>query len=296
MNTSSYTASYTAICPLFNFGISEVLLGDYTSAQTKAYFKKVRQKTSQGFEISNNVRLAKIKPEDFQLIKRFAFGHPQSITHGLRPKMYVLEITGNEDDANEIRSVAEKVLLAFRLYKSDLIFCKLFLLSTALMGVTLVQYDPPFPAIPITPQPYLIKIDEINEVIKIAEVLDGLDFKKRKSLRIPCERLKRSYGGRKEDDRLIDSMIAFESLFMKGKARSNIGRFIGLGCSMLLGKNNQEREEIREFLIKAYSIRNDIVHGSEFSTPIGIGNKKYEMQDFLNQLRDLLRRSIMKLL
>lgn len=67
---------------------------------------------------------------------------------------------------------------------------------------------------------------------------------------------------------------------------------------MLLGKNDKERQEIYDFLVKAYKIRNDIVHGSEFITSIQmqVGDKTYGIQEVVVQLREYLRESIKKLI
>lgn len=145
--------------------------------------------------------------------------------------------------------------------------------------------------------PYSVRIDEIEGIKRLACRINKIDFNKRKSLRITCERFSRSFVEHREDEKIIDFMIAFESLFLKGKTvPSNTGQFIGLGCSMLLGKNDKEREEINEFLVEAYKIRNKIVHGSELVTPITIHNETWEMEDFISQLREYLIESIKKLM
>ena len=103
---------------------------------------------------------------------------------------------------------------------------------------------------------------------------------------------------RRNDDRIIDLAIAFEALFIDEKtSTSNVmGEFVGLGCSMLLGTNIVERKEIKEFLKKAFAIRNKLVHGSEVKTPIIINGKKYEMGDVASKLRKYLGASIRKLI
>ena len=65
---------------------------------------------------------------------------------------------------------------------------------------------------------------------------------------------------------------------------------------MLIGQNAQNRKEISQFMERARSIRNDIVHGSEVKTPITINKKEYRMSDFSLQLQKYLRVSIKKLI
>jgi len=142
------------------------------------------------------------------------------------------------------------------------------------------------------------RINTSTFVIEVlAEQIEKIDFDKRKSFRIACERFNRAYEEHREDEILIDFMIAFEALFLRGeRAPSEKGQFIGLGCSILLGNNEKEREEINNFLIKAYNMRNRIVHGSEYKTPIQINNEDYGMRDFILKLQQYLSESIRKLI
>lgn len=65
---------------------------------------------------------------------------------------------------------------------------------------------------------------------------------------------------------------------------------------MLLGNDENERIEIRQFLETAYDVRNAIVHGSEFDIPIKVAGKSYKLDDFVSELREHLRKSIKKLI
>ena len=65
---------------------------------------------------------------------------------------------------------------------------------------------------------------------------------------------------------------------------------------MLLGKNDQERDEIHKFIMKAYEIRNKIVHGSEFNTSIKMKSGEYELNKFVLQIQDYLKESLKSLM
>jgi hypothetical protein len=125
---------------------------------------------------------------------------------------------------------------------------------------------------------------------------------------VACERFSRSFEERRNDDRIIDLAIGFEALLTdKDTSRLEfMGRFVGLGCSMLLGKNIQEREEIKQFLTKAFTVRNDIVHSLKLNTAIKVEwrsvtnsallNKEFTIKDFSAQLQKYLRDSIKQLM
>ncbi|MHC3130307.1 MAG: hypothetical protein IBV52_09560 [Candidatus Bathyarchaeota archaeon] len=61
-------------------------------------------------------------------------------------------------------------------------------------------------------------------------------------------------------------------------------KIIAIACSTLLGKNNEEREEIKDYLSRAYSMRNCIVHGSDISetNPFELVEEISERRDFVN--------------
>ena len=211
-------------------------------------------------------------------------------------RTFVIEILQKGENYEEAELRIYKILLAMRLYKEDDVFVKVIWYEKESKVSTLTILDPPLPE--RMPLPYVVDLKEINNIRKLTKKLDTTDFNKRISFRIACERFNRSYEEHKDDEKIIDFMIAFESLFLKGeKAPANIGQFIGLGCSMLLGNNDKEREEINEFLVRAYTVRNKIVHGSEFiANSIKIRNETYEIEDFISQLQEYLRKSIKKLL
>jgi hypothetical protein len=140
-----------------------------------------------------------------------------------------------------------------------------------------------------------LDFNEIPPLNQISEKIEVISSAKRKNMDIAFKRFQRAYHEPDPEDQLIDFLIAFEALFLKGeKAKESHGDIIAIACSHLLGKNEQEREEIRQFLTKAYSIRNYIVHGSEYQKPFV--DKEYEMNEFVSKIEDFLRESIKKLL
>lgn len=63
-----------------------------------------------------------------------------------------------------------------------------------------------------------------------------------------------------QEDQVIDLMIAFEALLIKNNERS-IKQNIATRCSKFLSFK-YDREEIYNFLRKAYELRSEIVHGA----------------------------------
>ena len=263
------------ICPLFNF--------------------ELKEESGQEFQISDQIKLRRIKPDELANIKK----HPLIFTLGdsfllLNPKTFVFEIKAN--DTKEEDLLVYQALLAMRLFKTGSVCCKHFLHLENSKLCYFFTINTPIPR--WVEDNYLLNIDEIDEIKKLLGKIIQIQLGKNISFRVACERFSRSFEERRDDDKIIDLAIAFESLFTaENTSRSNVmGELIGLGCAMLLGTNQKERDAIKQFLIKAFIIRNKIIHGSEVKTPLIINNEKYQMSDVTSKLREFLRSSIKKLI
>ena len=123
----------------------------------------------------------------------------------------------------------------------------------------------------------------------------------RKSLQgLAVRRFNLAYGRHNPEDKLIDIMIALEALFLKGEADgAPSGIIIAIACSTLIGKNQYDRKKIKDTLMKAYKLRNKIVHGSEFErikTDSKTGSKVNVLAELILEVENYLRESIKKLL
>jgi hypothetical protein len=293
---------FKAICPLFDFGISQVLIGNHTAEEATEYFGELRKRIQDGIDILDDVKIKSVDVSDLKRLKDAYrwMDDLTSILSRVSSNMFALEILQQEDNPTELEKKIYKILLAMRLYKKEEVFCKvIWFRGNPETDTRLTFLDAPIPeTTTLNLSQYSLEIKNIANLRKLADKVNLIDFDKRPTLRIACERFSRSYEEHREDEKIIDFMIAFEALFMKGKEKVNGGgQFIGLGCSMLLGNDDEEREEISQFLANAYKIRNDIVHGRQFVTSsIKVGNKVYEINDFISKLMGYLRESIKKLI
>lgn len=100
------------------------------------------------------------------------------------------------------------------------------------------------------------------------------------------------------EDKLIDYIVAFESLLLTGEPEKRF-RF-ALNGAFLLGKEitelkerNLYMREVRGFLSEAYKLRNNVVHGSKsLENKIVINRKEIPMQKFIETIENYLRKSI----
>lgn len=179
-----------------------------------------------------------------------------------------------------------KALLAFRLMKAGGIFidCVIAIEQGKSRRIT-------YPSKPDFLPQYKFSFDDIVKLKENLRKVKTVDFDKNSSFRIACTRFGRSYLDRFDEDKLVDLCIAFESLFLKGEYKKSdigMGQVIGLACSMLLGKTMDERDVIKKTIEKAFSRRNDVVHGKDFDF-----NQIYNI---VPDFEDYLRKSIYHLI
>lgn len=140
---------------------------------------------------------------------------------------------------------------------------------------------------------YELGTKDLVQLKGLTEKTSSIDFSKRGTLRIALDRFERSYHEPYLEDQLIDYMIAFEALFI-GKKIHEQSAVITVAAGMLLGTDDEERNDISKTLELAYEIRNCIVHGSDYEQKLA--NKKIEMHQLTKNVENILRRSLKKLI
>ena len=172
-----------------------------------------------------------------------------------------------------------KALLAFRLLKSGDIFLEIVGISydkdKSNQNIPLGHYWDGI---------YNLSFNEIQLITKIFTKINKINFDKSSSIRITCDRFDRAYYDTKLEDKLIDLIIGYEALFLEGYSGRGKRKPIAKFRSELLEKNSIKQKEIYNDIIKAYKIRNKVVHGSSFNTTT--------LRHLLPKIEDYLRRSI----
>lgn len=294
--------TYKVICPLFGFQIQNILIGraDLTEDEATKLLMERGQKLVEGIDLISGVKVRRISREDFEDL---ATPIPTMHTYAkeLSPSMFVLEkhITIENQHQFEANRIMQNIILALRLMKKGNVSGSyvFYVLVSEKRRLESWSWDEEQKtsetfSFPFT---YILRFEDIPTLREISEKIAAIDFAKRKNLDKAFKRFQRAYQETDPEDQLIDFLIAFEALFLKGeKAGESRGDIIAIACSHLLGKNEQEREEVRQFLTKAYSIRNCIVHGSEYRKPTV--DKEYEMPEFVSRIEGFLRESTRKLL
>jgi hypothetical protein len=271
METKNAESTRIAICPIFNFELSDTL--------------------DNGFLFSNNILLRKITKEEIDLFQDPHKTHPimwfdgAHLIYSINDRTLVYEVKdivdrSNQDSNDRPNSFFSKasrliyeVQLAMRLQNYNSVFWKIYIIrdDSKILGLGSI-YSPA----PYKPNNSILNFNEIAEIDSLVRRINKLDLENNSPFRIAFERFSRSHEERRKDDRIVDLTIGFGSLFANYKVSrlEYMGKFIGLGCSMLLGKDNDDRKFIAAFLEKAFEIRNKVVHGETVPNPIEVTTKK----------------------
>jgi hypothetical protein len=139
---------------------------------------------------------------------------------------------------------------------------------------------------------YRLTTDEAREFKALYDRIE----KKIDSSEVYLKRFSDTYRRLSVEDKLIDYMIAFESLYLAGEAPLEMPYKLAHRVALLLCKDEVERKQTFLEMKKAYSLRSDIVHGERKTRsptePIKIGNREYSLSDFIQRIEEHLRRSI----
>jgi len=223
---------------------------------------------------------------------------------GLFGMEYVLEVvlTTESDDissaAREILKSVDDFIRTLRLFKKGAVHAPQFLIKP----VHLRTQKPPYPSLmrvrarDVSGEPYVFHKSERDALFDFFKKVTDPSFGSSVHVKKAISRFLGSYYERAREDKIIDYFISFESLFCRGRARQYKGETIAIGASMLLGTDNSEREEIREYSAKAYGVRNDIIHSSfPISDSLKNRNINDDERSFTLKVEDYLRNCIKRL-
>lgn len=136
-----------------------------------------------------------------------------------------------------------------------------------------------------------------------AETLDFLVFWKSfqllkrhnsKVIDIALSRFNFAYERIRPEDRLIDYVIGFESLLLKGDEKGEFAYRLALRGTMLLSTSSDKRKVIYDLLKEAYRERSRIVHGVGSSKTVSLGEEKITFHAFVDKVEQHLRSMIME--
>lgn len=203
-----------------------------------------------------------------------------------------------ENMASQIaRNQFDEACSALRLYKSGAVnhdYIRIGSTSWELHGLTYtVSSIGMRPA--IGPQ-YLLLKEEVAEFLKFWQFFQRVRKRKQKRTDIALRRFNFAYERVRPEDKLIDYLIGFEALLLKGDERQELEYRLALRGSVLLGKAPAERQTVFKELKAAYRERSNIVHGGAVREAVKIGGDKIKFNEFVEKVEQRLRAAIKEFL
>lgn len=104
-----------------------------------------------------------------------------------------------------------------------------------------------------------------------------------------------AYENNRVEDRLIDYMIAFEALFLKGNENQELNYRLALRTAIMIFTVDDPKTSIFSDMKNAYKLRSLIVHGKNFDEiKRDLETKHLKINNFILKIEEYLRRAIKK--
>lgn len=145
----------------------------------------------------------------------------------------------------------------------------------------------------LTKEPYILRHNDLALLKDIFKSITSSD----NPHRIAISRFGGFYDRVDDSDKLIDLMIAFEALYLKG-VKGELAFRLAARAATHLGNNAKERTSIFDLLKKVYDLRSEIVHGeiTDLSKHRLIAKDGWSLKEILDELSRLMRDAFQSIL
>jgi hypothetical protein len=200
-----------------------------------------------------------------------------------------------EDAPNQIASQRfGEVCEALRIFKKGTVgYDRIRVTSTTWVphsGTT--SYGPNVPRRLIGPR-YTLSKEECKEFVGFWSTYQKVKQLKRNRIETATRRFNFAYERSRPEDRLIDYMIAFETLLSNERV-GELSYRLSLRGAALLGTSPEEREGICQALHNGYRERSTIVHEGTHRQTIKLDNNEMLFKEFVDVIEGYLRSTIKK--
>ena len=145
--------------------------------------------------------------------------------------------------------------------------------------------------------PVVLKSAEVEEFKNFYENFREVKISDYPFLNIAINRFNYAYERKRQEDKLIDYMVAFEALFSEGSG--DLRYKIPIRVAKLLETDFDQRKMIRNTMKAGYDARSNIVHGNTVVKDVKVkcvkdNSKKIPLIEFVPMVEEYLRKSIKK--
>lgn len=257
----------------------------------------------QNIDLSENLRIREILDKERKLIwdsdkmraiPMLPHGPIETLKYGLETSYEARTEALVESPPSWVTEEINRAVSSLRLYKAGKVGCNIVLV---LDRIPFIHFSGGLPNIsfPVFGQKYVLAEVEIEELRKFWNKFKIVDTTKRglEFLDVARRRFNYTYERQKFDDRLIDCMISFESLFLKGGEMLELAYRLSLRSAVMLAEKSNERKGVFLDMKTAYGLRSMIVHGEDLKRIHEVVKNKFDSYKKLSmKMENYLRKSI----
>lgn len=145
---------------------------------------------------------------------------------------------------------------------------------------------------------YELGADEVPDFQELCADFANPDLqeKQRRFLIMALRRFRIAADRNQLEDRIVDLMIAAESLFLSDAGKAELRFKLALRASLYIESPRYSQRDVFQLMLKAYDVRSDIVHGEEVKQTKLPDKPEATLQEFVSAVEDAMRLSIRKAL
>jgi hypothetical protein len=255
--------------------------------------------TIEKVDFSNNLRLRRFldtEKDPYIRLLEFPFGfHTGLSAYDIASAQYMIETTyyhkrGTTMDPSSCEKEFTDVMTAMRVFKSGRVGFPISKTEEAVWAPHSGRYFGQSRLVRIFPNSYELNESERIGLLRLWKRLKIFkqkvgSFESGKYVNIALKRFNSGIDEDDFEDKIIDFLIAFEALYLLEP--EELTYRLSNRVAILVGETDDDAEEIRKFMIKAYDLRSDIVHGKDVR-PIKIEGKIIERNDFVKRIEEYL--------
>jgi len=155
----------------------------------------------------------------------------------------------------------------------------------------------PTRAMPFRPSIYGLSQPEVNDLSSVSSELGSENVTRHGPLNNAIRRYEYAGERQRPEDRIIDLMIAAESLFLHDSRgdRGELRYRLAVRAAFFLGSSPPSRRQVFDLMTHAYQIRSKVAHGDP-PTTVRLGEKTLSLHDFTLQVEGTIRLALRKMI
>ncbi len=226
--------------------------------------------------------------------------------YALKIKYRFKKIVGEKNrDSNEVENnpyingaYATAIVDALRIFKEG----KLYPITTIRRSKSILSTGTSFsfenPVRHFMEKKYVLTKNESNEFRSFWSAQKETELSDKNFLSVGIRRFSQSNERNNIEDRIIDIMIAAESIFLSsgGSFQGELKYRLSHRAAMFIENDVKKQRYVFDFMQKAYDVRSSIVHGSAPKLPKKMDDSEYTLEEFCNDIEKYLRISIKKIM